>query len=29
MGTGKTMLIRALEKETSSIVFDLTPDNVR
>ena len=29
MGTGKTLAIRSLQHETNSIVFDLTPDNVK
>jgi hypothetical protein len=29
MGTGKTLLLRALHKETNALVFDLTPDVVK
>lgn len=29
MGTGKTLSIRALQQETNSIIFDLTPDYVK
>jgi AAA+ superfamily predicted ATPase len=29
MGTGKTMSMRALQTETNSVVFDLTPDCVK
>ena len=29
MGTGKTMCVRSLQSQTNSIVFDLTPDNVK
>ena len=29
VGTGKTMVIRALQHETNSILFDLTPENVK
>ncbi|CAM6001664.1 unnamed protein product [Sphagnum balticum] len=29
MGTGKTLLVRALQKETHAVVFDLTPDCVK
>lgn len=29
MGTGKTLLTRALQKETKSLVFDITPNNIK
>ncbi len=29
MGSGKTMMVRALQNETNSLVFDITPDNVK
>ena len=29
MGTGKTLAIRALQQQTNSLVFDLTPDYVK
>lgn len=29
MGTGKTLMLRALQHETNSVLFDLTPDSVK
>lgn len=29
MGTGKTLATRALQQETNSVIFDLSPENVK